>query len=151
MKLHVISHVSSHGVRQVHSKEELDSCRALQSGVAAWGWAALWQTRGDRDVCLAHQRSPAVASVSAHMPNSSFKTYIWEKTLYAVIFTSPYQQRHSTSQIALEVLRQGLKQQKLGYMVFRHFEDKPSSASFYTGRYNHALCVFWEMVVRTTL
>lgn len=111
LKWHVISHVSSHGGRQAHSQgEELDSCRASQSGVPAWGWAALWQTRGDRDVCLAHQRSPVVASLSAHMPNSSFKTYIWGETLYAVLFTSPYQQRHSPSQTALEVLRQGLKQ-----------------------------------------
>lgn len=42
----------------------------------------------ETDVCLAHQRSPVVASVSAHMPNS-FKTSIWEKTLYAILFTSP--------------------------------------------------------------
>lgn len=93
-----------------------------------------------------------VASVGAHMPNSSFQTYIWEKTLYAVLFTSPYQQGHSPSQTALEVLRQGLKQQKLGYMVFKHFEDKPSSVCFYSiGRFNHGCCIFWGMAVRTTL
>lgn len=66
------------------------------------------------------------ASVSEYMPNSSFKTYIWEKTSYAVLFASPYQQRHSPSQTALEVLRQELRQQKLGYMVFRHFEVNPA-------------------------
>lgn len=36
-------------------------------------------------------------------------------------------------------------------MVFRHFEDKPSTVCFYTGGYNHALGVLWGMVVRTTL
>lgn len=113
LKWHVISHISSHVVRQVHSQEEeLDSCRAFQSGVAAWGWAALWQTRGDRDVCLAHQRSPVVASVSAHMPNSSFKTYIWEKTLYAVLFTPPCQQRHSTSQNCIRDFKAGAETTK---------------------------------------
>lgn len=114
LKWHVISCVSSHGGRRARSQgEELGSCKASQSGPAAWGWAALWQTRGEGDVRLARQRSPVVALLSARTPNPSFKTYTREKTLSAVLFTSPHQQRHSPSQSALQVLRQGLKQQKL--------------------------------------
>lgn len=113
LKLYVMSCVSSHGGRRAGSQgEELSSHRASRSGPSAWGWAALWRTRGVGDVQLACQRRPVVASLPAHTPNPSFKTYTREKTLSTVLFTSPYQQRHSPSQSALQFLRQGLKPQK---------------------------------------
>lgn len=56
---------------------------------------------------------PSSSLAHAHTHNPSFKTYTREKTLSTILFTSSHQQRHFPSQSALQISRQGLKQQKV--------------------------------------